>query len=82
MYDGVLYPRYKTHNYTSLDSSRKSKIFEGYDPKKNFRWQENCFSFCCLLMFFSSLEQLKRVDEKINFEIILMFGNIIVTCSV
>ena len=36
VYDGVLYPRYKNQNYTSLDSSGKSKIFEGYDPKKKF----------------------------------------------
>ena len=59
VYDGVLYPRYKNQNSTSLDSSEKQIS----------RWQENCFSFCCLLIFFSSLEQLKRVDEKKNFEL-------------
>jgi hypothetical protein len=36
VYDGVLYQRYKNQNYTSLDSSGKIKIFEGYDPKKQF----------------------------------------------
>ena len=61
----MLYPRYKTQNYPTLDSSWKSQIFEAYHPKKNFRVaRKNWSSFCCLFMFFDSLEQLKRVEEK------------------
>ena len=45
----------------------KAKNWEPMLRKFFSRWQENCFSFCCLLMFFHSLEQLKRVEEKIHF---------------
>ena len=52
--------------------SEKAKLWEPMIRKIFSRWKKICF--CCLLMFFHSLEQLKRVDEKISFWIILFLS--------
>ena len=68
VYEGVLYPRYKNQNCTGLDSSRKTKLFEAYDPEKNYALAEKLFQlFFCLWMVFHCLQQLKRVNENIFF---------------